>query len=58
MEVVTEEPGTSGMPACEREILLTFGIAHETADVQTVENPMSGCSSELICLVARLYYQV
>jgi hypothetical protein len=28
MEVVTEEPGTSGMPACEREIMLTSGIAH------------------------------
>jgi hypothetical protein len=45
MEVVTEEPGTSGMPACEREILLTSGIAHETADVQKVESPIGGFSS-------------
>jgi hypothetical protein len=26
MKVMTEEPGTSGMPTCEREILLTSGI--------------------------------
>jgi hypothetical protein len=34
--VVTEEPGTTGMPAREREVLLSSGIAHEVADVQKV----------------------
>jgi hypothetical protein len=43
MGAVTDEPGTSGMPACERRILLTSGVAHATADVQKVEKiPQAG----------------
>jgi hypothetical protein len=45
VEAVTDESGTSGMPACKRGILLTSGMAHDTADVQKDENPTSGCSS-------------
>jgi hypothetical protein len=45
VEVVTDEPGTSGMPATEIELLLTSGIAHETTDIQNVKTSRSGCSS-------------
>jgi hypothetical protein len=37
VEAVTYESGTSGMPACEKWILLTSGMAHDTANVQKVK---------------------
>jgi hypothetical protein len=45
LKPVTDEWGTSSTPTCERGILLSSGMGHDTVDVQRVKNPTSGYSS-------------